>query len=352
LVKSLLKILIAAVFYYSGLFLIVKLWNYMSGKRLTILTFHRITNEQPSRVGGLPSISLSLMNFESLIKFVLKHYTVISQQEYLEFIRKGKKTWANYLILSFDDAYKEMQEYASVILKKYKLPAILFVPTGIIDDGGFFWWDAAYGLLSGSWDDSQVQKYLTAQPESDSIRTLKKITSIPKSARDQAIYDFLETIQNSSEDLRQKYVDCILKMYDEIGLNKFHISTVLDWQAIKELCRAGIEVGSHTRNHRFLSTLSSDEVTAELVESKSQLEKHTGTPVTSFAYPGGKYNDQVIGLVKKVGYQCAFSADSGINRFEDRMYNLRRINIWDYNVSGGFGKFSKAHTAWTLLFRH
>lgn len=350
--KSLLKILIATLFYYSGLFLIVKLWNYMSGKRLTILTFHRITNEQPSRIGGLPSISLSLMNFESLINFVLKHYIVISQQEYLEFIRKGKKMRANYLILSFDDAYKEVQENALVILKKYKLPAIIFVPTGIIDDGGIFWWDAAYGLLSSSRDDPQVREYLNAQPESDSIRTLKNITSTSKSTRDQAIYDFLEKMQNFSEDLRQEYVDCILKMYDEIGLSKFHISTVLDWQGIQELCHAGIEVGSHTRNHRFLSTLSSDEITAELVESKSQLEKHTGLPVTSFAYPGGKYNDQVIRLVKKVGYVCAFSADSGINRFQDRMYNLRRINIWDYNVSGSFSKFSKAHTAWTLFFRY
>lgn len=347
--KRFLKYLIAAVFYYSGIYLLARLRNYVSGKRLTILTFHRITAAGPSAAGGLPTISLSLSNFDSLLKFIVKHYTVISLPEYSDIVHNGTKPPANCLLLTFDDAYQEMRENALPLLKKYGLPAVLFVPAAAIDKGGFFWWDAAYALLSASANAPMARKYLNNQPDNERTRSLGEIISRPEPARDQAIYNFLEDLQNSGEERRQQFVDGIIKMYNEIGENNYPLSTVLDWPGIKALHDAGIAIGSHTVNHRFLSTISDDEARMELRESKKQLENHTGSPVISFAYPGGKYTGQTVKIVEESGYACAFSADPGLNTFNGQAYRLKRINIWDKKVAGIGGKFSPAVTAWHLF---
>jgi len=347
--KRFLKYFIAGVFYYSGIYLLARLRNYLSGKRLTILTFHRITAAGASTPGGLPTISLSLPNFDALLKFILKHYTVISLQEYSDLVQNGKKPSANCLLLTFDDAYQEVRENALPLLKKYGLAAVLFVPTAAVENGGFFWWDAVHALLSDSASAALVRKYLEKQPQDDSARSLKKIISQPESARDQAIYDLLEELQNSGEERRQQFVDCIITMYDALGQENFPLSTALDWPGIKALHDAGIAIGSHTVHHRFLSTISDDEARIELHESKKQLENHTGSPVISFAYPGGKYTDRTVKLVEESGYICAFSAGPGLNTFDGPDYCLKRINIWDNKVAGIGGKFSPSAAAWHLF---
>lgn len=245
-----------------------------------------------------------------------------------------------------------MRDNVLPLTRKYGLPTVLFVPTAAIDEGGFFWWDAFYVLLTGSESDLLVQKYLDEQPENARVRSLKAIASKSKQERDQAIFDFIEVLQKLGEEQRQAFVDFIIKMYHELGHGRSEVSTVLGWQEIRELHRAGMDIGSHTKNHPFLSTISHDEVEVELLESKDQLEKRIGGQVASFAYPGGKYTEETIRLVKEAGYACAFTADSGLNTFDDPVYKLKRINVWDNTVTGNTGKFSEAVSAWHLFLKH
>jgi peptidoglycan/xylan/chitin deacetylase (PgdA/CDA1 family) len=352
--KDIIKSLLAIVFYYSGIFHLIRIWHYLSGKRLTVLTLHRVANEKRElKIGGLPTITISAENFERLLKFIKKHYRIIFLAEYLEIVNGRKKPRAHCLMISFDDAYKEMVSNVLPILNKYDLTAILFIPTAAVDDGGFFWWDAAFELLAGSENcDRLVQQFMQRKPANNMCSNIiRELIPKPKQARTQAIYNLMEVLQYSSEIQRQEFINNIMEMYDEFGKAKFRISKILDWHEIDELQKAGIELGSHTKNHRFLSTIPAKDVKYELTESKRQLEDRFHIPINSFAYPGGKYSAETVSLVKEAGFACAFTSDTGLNSFHDDVFTLKRINIWDREVTGGIGKFSKAITAWSLFLK-
>jgi peptidoglycan-N-acetylglucosamine deacetylase len=70
---------------------------------------------------------------------------------------------------------------------------------------------------------------------------------------------------------------------------------------IRELSRE-FEIGAHTMNHRRLDQLTDVEVRAEVADGKNWLEDILSSEVTSFCYPGGKYNKRTRDVVAKLGF--------------------------------------------------
>ena len=70
---------------------------------------------------------------------------------------------------------------------------------------------------------------------------------------------------------------------------------------IKALAQT-FEIGGHTLNHRRLSSLPRTEAQREVVDGKHWLEDLTGLPGVSFCYPQGKFNRQVVALVREAGF--------------------------------------------------
>ena len=58
------------------------------------------------------------------------------------------------------------------------------------------------------------------------------------------------------------------------------------------------EIGSHTHDHVYLDSLSTDECRQQIGLGKSILEDYLGHTVPGFCYPGGKYNENIIEIVK------------------------------------------------------
>ena len=57
------------------------------------------------------------------------------------------------------------------------------------------------------------------------------------------------------------------------------------WSAIENASAKGHEIGSHTLTHPNLPTLTDEQVTTEVANSKSLIESRTGKPCVSLAYP-------------------------------------------------------------------
>jgi len=72
-----------------------------------------------------------------------------------------------------------------------------------------------------------------------------------------------------------------------------------------EMAAAGITIGAHTRTHADLRACGPDELRSEVSGSKDDLEELTGRPVTSFAYPAGLLNEQVVRAVGAAGFTSA-----------------------------------------------
>lgn len=85
----------------------------------------------------------------------------------------------------------------------------------------------------------------------------------------------------------------------------------LDRGQILALQAAGMTIGSHGIAHRNWATLTPDELSAELSQSRAMLETLCGQPVTTAGIPFGGYNARVLAALRQAGYQAAYSSDRG-----------------------------------------
>jgi peptidoglycan/xylan/chitin deacetylase (PgdA/CDA1 family) len=96
---------------------------------------------------------------------------------------------------------------------------------------------------------------------------------------------------------------------------------------LRTLSDAGLEVGSHTINHLDLRTLSDSALRNELEHSRTHLEQSLGRPVTSMAYPRGRFDRRVRQAVIDAGYRSACATLPGLNRAQTDLFLLRRAQM-------------------------
>jgi peptidoglycan/xylan/chitin deacetylase (PgdA/CDA1 family) len=86
----------------------------------------------------------------------------------------------------------------------------------------------------------------------------------------------------------------------------------LTWPEVEEMSRAGVDIEDHTYTHAMLTRpaqMSADEydrfLQHQLIDSRSEIEKHTGRPVRFIAYPYSMYDAAVQDAVQRAGYEAA-----------------------------------------------
>jgi peptidoglycan/xylan/chitin deacetylase (PgdA/CDA1 family) len=101
---------------------------------------------------------------------------------------------------------------------------------------------------------------------------------------------------------------------------------------LHELVSLGHEIGSHTVTHPVLTQIPLKDARYEISRSKLSLEDMIGSPVVSFAYPKGAFNQEIRHLVPEAGFENAVTIKEGLvnNKNMDWLL-LPRLGI-DENV--------------------
>jgi peptidoglycan/xylan/chitin deacetylase (PgdA/CDA1 family) len=99
----------------------------------------------------------------------------------------------------------------------------------------------------------------------------------------------------------------------------------LDWDGVRALQAAGMEVGSHTVEHERLGDLPDGRVSWELAESKRLLDAQLPTPVEAVAYPYNSVRARILAMAAEAGYRIGVSgpAHGGADPL-----NLARISVY------------------------
>jgi peptidoglycan/xylan/chitin deacetylase (PgdA/CDA1 family) len=103
--------------------------------------------------------------------------------------------------------------------------------------------------------------------------------------------------------------------------------STMSWAQIEELSRAGMEIGSHSMTHPYLTQSEPDVLTWELEGSKALLEEHTVGPVEVLAYPFGLYDDNVMAQTQAAGYRAALTVEEGLFDISDNLLQMPRLNV-------------------------
>lgn len=101
---------------------------------------------------------------------------------------------------------------------------------------------------------------------------------------------------------------------------------MLSWNEIKKMSRNGMEIGAHTMTHPNLVEIDLKEAKNEILRSKQEIEDHTGRDCKYFAYPFYVYNEDVMNLVKTLGFEGGLGGIGSIRK-GDNPFVLNRILI-------------------------
>mgnify|MGYP006337491363 CR=1 FL=1 len=106
------------------------------------------------------------------------------------------------------------------------------------------------------------------------------------------------------------------------------LSNLLNNEQILQMQNSGlIEFGSHTLSHVNLSTINDEQLLNELKKSKEEVEKITNQECEAFAYPYGKFDDNIVNSVKRVGYKNATFVKRGLFKKDDDVFTIKRVGI-------------------------
>lgn len=101
---------------------------------------------------------------------------------------------------------------------------------------------------------------------------------------------------------------------------------LMDEAQVRDWLAAGHSIGSHGLNHRILKKLTPNEAREEIAGSRKRLEDTFAAPVRHFCYPSGRYNPEVLDMVRQAGYQTASTVEFGVNATGQSRFELRRIS--------------------------
>jgi peptidoglycan/xylan/chitin deacetylase (PgdA/CDA1 family) len=195
------------------------------------------------------------------------------------------------LALTFDDGYLDNLETAAPILAELNLPATFFLTAEARTRRTRFWWDVLAEALGSDRlaHDEWYARFKTSAPavRDELLLRLAHEMSVPL----------------TSDDARPMLDDEVPR------LRAFPL----------------IEIGAHTVHHPSLPDLSPEECHREVFESRTALERLTGRPVTSFAYPFGAMSPDTVAMVMAAGFEVAVACDDRGLRTREHHLRIPRL---------------------------
>jgi peptidoglycan/xylan/chitin deacetylase (PgdA/CDA1 family) len=134
----------------------------------------------------------------------------------------------------------------------------------------------------------------------------------------------------------------VLARTQMLGRSTYDDVRPLEWDQVRTMHAAGMEIGAHTYSHPNLAVLSRSKARDELCRSKQIIEERLGQPVWSMAYPFGKpgrhFTDETATLVEEAGYKYACAVLFRGVRASDSPLAIPRLVATGDSVEGIRGK--------------
>jgi peptidoglycan/xylan/chitin deacetylase (PgdA/CDA1 family) len=293
-----------------------------------VLAYHRVLPRVPeeSLFTDVELVSAWLDEFESQMRHLAQHYRPMSCTEFVDRLDRGAKIPTRAVIVTFDDGFSDNFLHAYPVMRRFQIPATVFLATDYVDRGRRFWFEAVASMVCRTVADRCELSTLAAP--------IEIAEGLP--ARRAVLGRLLRHLKGLENCARIRAVD---ELRHCLGVDPDACHEAehgpLSWDQVREMAANGIEFGSHTVSHPVLSRVLDEEtLRSELVHSKSTIEREVGRPVTAFAYPvGGEsaVNEAVLAASRAAGYRLAFTYRAGVTtlRREER-FSLRRLPVERY----------------------
>lgn len=234
-----------------------------------ILAYHNVIPDH-EELTGAHGAHVRLSDFHWQMDLLQEHCAVVPLDALLD---PPDPSGSFRAALTFDDAYVGTMERALPELAERGLPATVFVPSGLVGQGAF-WWDE---LGISGWEGERTPL--------DALRG--ETQAIRRWARDAG-----HTARPQGP--------------SQVAATE---SQIVAWRD-----RPEVSFGVHTVGHRNLARLSSDEVSEELLQCRRWLEERD-LPVSAWvSYPYGLTSNAVERVSAGAGFQAGMTITGGVVR--------------------------------------
>jgi peptidoglycan/xylan/chitin deacetylase (PgdA/CDA1 family) len=205
-----------------------------------------------------------------------------------------------FVVLTFDDGYRDNVEHALPVLEKHAAPFTMFVTSGFVDRTARLWWieleEAIRRLDRVSVDGLELATASAAEKERAHAIIYRSLRAGPE----------------------ERLLDVCARLCAEAGIEPFGIPAALclDWDGIRKLSQHPLAtIGVHTLTHPMLAKHPETFVRTELGESRSRIEAAIGKPAHHLAYPVGdptSAGPREFAMARKLGFVSAVTTRPGM----------------------------------------
>mgnify|MGYP000961394961 CR=1 FL=1 len=86
---------------------------------------------------------------------------------------------------------------------------------------------------------------------------------------------------------------------------------MLSWQQLREMKEAGMEIGSHGKNHTLLSDMKENDIVDEVCGSMEDIRQKLDAVPQVISCPSGSYSSLMQTIAQKAGYKLVATSDFG-----------------------------------------
>jgi peptidoglycan/xylan/chitin deacetylase (PgdA/CDA1 family) len=277
--------------------------------------FHRVSDEPDAM---WPPMKPSL--FSEIISYLTQNFTIVPLEHYLDdpgaFQSKRK-----IVTVLFDDGYKDNIEIAVPILNKYKCPASFYVVTDCIDKDIPTW---TYIIDNVYWK----TKKQSIELGFDFVPA--EFKSLPLQLNDQpnpAVKEVKPWLKKLPNPQRLLIIQSILSQCDDVPVPE---NKMMSWNDIRQLDSNGFIIGSHSHTHPMLASLKNEsEISDELKISAQRIQQEVGKFPKTLSYPIGSFDERVVRLSEKEGYQYGLAVQQQFFRpGKDAVFKIPRVELY------------------------
>jgi peptidoglycan/xylan/chitin deacetylase (PgdA/CDA1 family) len=233
-----------------------------------VLCYHGVRS--PSRsTDGIPFANLHVTEdtFEAHCRLIAETCHPIDLEAFTEAQLTERALPPRPVLVTFDDGYRNVFDIGRPILRRYRIPASVFVCSEPVKEQRLFWFDAVARA--------------TGEAAVNAIRAL------PDDERRAALGAYVAEAP-ADDPLAPMTPDQIRQLADE-----------------------GFGIGAHTSSHAPLGQSSPAVQHDELQSCRTTLESWTGQRVDALAYPWGTprldYSQQTLAIAENLGFTTAFT---------------------------------------------
>ena len=253
-----------------------RLFRLLSRSRGVIFTLHRVLPEPPADFSpnAILQVQPDFLNY-CLERLGDLDIDIVSLDEALERLASSTKG-RPFVVLTFDDAYRDNLRHALPVLRAHEAPFTLYVPTAFVDGVGELWWQAIEDIIarqeavafSEEGETEYVETRTLVQKKEAFERLYWRLRKLPEPERLALLNDFTT---GYGYDLHQQCRELIM-----------------DWQELRQFAGDPLcTIGAHTVHHYELAKLPLEQARNEMIQSVEIIEAQFGIRPAHFSYPLG-----------------------------------------------------------------